>query len=136
MLKKYVIFLVLSSLVTIGCAPKTGPLVSIPARTADTEKLALGGAQLLKVGASGERVIELLGSPNVVTNNEEGLETWVYDKVSKEIEIVRTDDGGWFFSPSRQQSTVQIEGERTLIVVIKFDNNGNVTNVRYRQTSY
>ena len=54
MLKKYVIFLVLSSLVTIGCAPKTGPLVSIPARTADTEKLALGGAQLLKVGASGD----------------------------------------------------------------------------------
>jgi len=102
----------------------------------ETQRLAVGAAQMLKVGSTSERVIELLGSPNVVTNNEDGLETWVYDKVSKETEVVRTSDGGWLFTPKQQQSVVSVVGERTLIVVIKFDKDRRVSNVRYRQTSY
>ena len=119
-----------------GCSTNSGPLVSIPSRSMETQRLAVGAAQMLKVGATSERVIELLGTPNVVSNNEDGMETWVYDKVSKEMEIVRSSDGGWFFTPNRQQSTVRIEDERTLIVVIKFDKDQRVSNVRYRQTSY
>jgi outer membrane protein assembly factor BamE (lipoprotein component of BamABCDE complex) len=133
----FIRFLILISFTLLaGCSTNSGPLVSIPSRSMETQRLAVGAAQMLKVGSTSERVIELLGSPNVVTNNEDGLETWVYDKVSKETEVVRTSDGGWLFTPKQQQSVVSVVGERTLIVVIKFDKGQRVSNVRYRQTSY
>jgi outer membrane protein assembly factor BamE (lipoprotein component of BamABCDE complex) len=133
----FIRFLILISFTLLaGCSTNSGPLVSIPSRSMETQRLAVGAAQMLKVGSTSERVIELLGSPNVVTNNEDGLETWVYDKVSKETEVVRTSDGGWLFTPKQQQSVVSVVGERTLIVVIKFDKDQRVSNVRYRQTSY
>lgn len=133
----FIRFLILISFTLLaGCSTNSGPLVSIPSRSMETQRLAVGAAQMLKVGSTSERVIELLGSPNVVTNNEDGLETWVYDKMSKEIETVRTRDGGWLFTPKQQQSVVSVVGERALIVVIKFDKDQRVSNVRYRQTSY
>jgi outer membrane protein assembly factor BamE (lipoprotein component of BamABCDE complex) len=133
----FIRFLILISFTLLaGCSTNSGPLVSIPSRSMETQRLAVGAAQMLKVGSTSERVIELLGSPNVVSNNEDGLETWVYDKVSKETEVVRTSDGGWLFTPKQQQSVVSVVGERTLIVVIKFDKDQRVSNVRYRQTSY
>ena len=133
----FIRFLILISFTLLaGCSTNSGPLVSIPSRSMETQRLAVGAAQMLKVGSTSERVIELLGSPNVVTNNEDGMETWVYDKISKEIEVVRTSDGGWLFTPKQQQSVVSVVGERTLIVVIKFDKDQRVSNVRYRQTSY
>ncbi len=130
------LLILISFTLLAGCSTNSGPLVSIPSRSMETQRLAVGAAQMLKVGSTSERVIELLGSPNVVTNNEDGLETWVYDKVSKETEVVRTSDGGWLFTPKQQQSVVSVVGERTLIVVIKFDKDQRVSNVRYRQTSY
>ena len=136
----FIRFLILISFTLLaGCSTNSGPLVSIPSRSMETQRLAVGAAQMLKVGSTSERVIELLGSPNVVTNNEDGLETWVYDKVSKEVETVKTVktvDGGWLFTPKQQQSVVSVVGERTMIVVIKFDKGHRVSNVRYRQTSY
>jgi outer membrane protein assembly factor BamE (lipoprotein component of BamABCDE complex) len=119
-----------------GCAPATAPLATIPERQAETRRLAAGAAQMVKVGMSGADVIAALGSPNVLTNNKEGLETWVYDKISNEYEFVTAQDGGWFFSPRSQQSGVQVQSQRTLLVVVNFNADRRVKNVQYRQTSY
>ena len=48
-------------------------------------KLTLGKVQqTLKKGMSQGEIVVALGSPNMVTSDADGLETWVYDKLSTE----------------------------------------------------
>jgi len=109
----------------ISCAPKV-PLAVIPARQIETQKTTLGNVQrIVKKGASNADVIEALSSPNIVTTNNDGTETWVYDKVLTEAEYVQGQNSG-----------VAVRSTRTMIVVIKFDKNSKVDTVQYRQTSY
>ncbi len=131
------LLVILPAILTVaGCTPQTAPLATIPARQVEAQRLAGGAAQMIKAGMSGEDVIAALGSPNVLTNNKEGLETWVYDKISNEYEFVNAQDGGWFFTPRSQSSGVQVRSQRTLIVVVKFDADKRVKDVQYRQTTY
>ena len=52
---------------------------SVPA-TATNNDLTLGKVQSqLEVGMSSASVVELLGSPNIVTNANNGYEVWTYD---------------------------------------------------------
>ena len=109
----------------ISCAPQA-PLAVIPARQIETQKTTLGNVQrMVKKGASNSDVIEALSSPNIVTTNNDGTETWVYDKVLTESEYVQGQNSG-----------VAVRSTRTMIVVIKFDKNSKVDTVQYRQTSY
>lgn len=136
---KYLFIKASASIITLslfGCAPQTVPLNNIPARKIETQKLAVGSAQILKRGMSGADVISSLGSPNVITTDKDGFETWVYDKISNEYEYITAQDGGWLLGPKSQQSGVEVKSQRTLIVVIKFDETKKISNVQYRQTSY
>ena len=57
---------------------------SIPA--VQEQEFTLGAVQRqVKVGASQDEVAIALGSPNIVTQDAEGKETWIYDKVSSSI---------------------------------------------------
>lgn len=112
-----------------GCAQ--APLATIPARQVETQKTTLGNVQqAVKKGAAKEDVIAALSSPNIVTSNPDGTETWVYDKVSTEAEVVANSS---FF---RGDSAVAVKSTRTMIVVIRYDKNNRVDTVSYRQTSY
>jgi len=52
----------------------------------NVNKLTLGKVQqTLKKGMSQGEIIVALGSPNMVTTDAEGLETWVYDKLSTQV---------------------------------------------------
>ena len=112
-----------------GCAQ--APIATIPARQIETQKITLGNVQqVVKKGAPKEDVIAALSSPNIVTSNPDGTETWVYDKVSTEAEVVANSS---FF---RGDSAVAVKSTRTMIVVIRFDKTNKVDTVTYRQTSY
>ena len=107
-----------------ACAP--APLAVIPARQIETQKITLGAVQsVVKKGASSADVINALSSPNIVTSNADGSETWVYDKVSTEQENASGING-----------SVTVRSSRTMMVVVKFDKNRIVETVQYRQTSY
>ncbi len=47
----------------------------------------------IRVGMSGAEVAEALGSPNIVTQDSEGDETWIYDKIASEASYSE-DSGG------------------------------------------
>lgn len=101
-------------------------LSNIPARDQKTTLLTLGAIQKdISPGASSAKVIETLGSPNIITTNDDGTETWVYDKVSIEQESARG-----LFTAASMSST------RTLLVYIRFDAAKRVHEIKYRQTSY
>ena len=122
LIKEHVLFLIFLSIVT-GCQ---APLATIPARQIETQKLTLGFVQTkIKVGVSGDEVVTVLGSPNIITTSSDKSETWVYDKVMTESEVA-----------SGSSSAVAVTTTRTLIVTIKFDLERKVKDVSYRQTSY
>lgn len=84
-------------------------------------------------GVSKEKILESLGSPNMVTTNSEQNETWIYDKVSSTVEN-KTDSsatsvgggalggvlgifGAWGKS---EGSKKEVTSQRTLTLIIKF----------------
>jgi outer membrane protein assembly factor BamE (lipoprotein component of BamABCDE complex) len=126
----------ISLTVLASCAPYSVPLASIPARQVATQKITVGSAQSLKVGMSGADVINALGSPNIITSDAAGGETWVYEKISKEFEFMTAQDGSWIFSPRSQTTGVSSSTERTLIVVVALDSDRKLRKISYRQTTF
>lgn len=118
---------VFAPFVLAGCVTtQPSPLATIPARQIETQKITLGALQSrVQVGVSGDEVIQALGSPNIVTTNDDKTETWVYDKVMTETEVARD-----------ATSIAAVRSTRTFLVRIKFDRNKRVQDVSYRQMSY
>lgn len=128
--------IIVGVLLVSGCAVNTAPLATIPARQLETDKITVAGAQRLQVGMSGADVIAALGSPNIVTGNSNAGETWVYDKFSREVELVSVGNGSWLLSPRSQSSSVSSSSERTLTVVVEFGADKKIERVSYRQSSF
>ena len=81
--KSILTFLVLALAVT-GCVNANYHKNKVQDDRADT--LTLGTVQReIKVGMSSAQVAEVMGSPNVVTTDEERREVWVYDKISSDV---------------------------------------------------
>jgi hypothetical protein len=82
-------------------------------------------------------VVEVLGSPNMVTKNAEGNETWVYDKIHSEYEATRSESGICLilFGGSSSKASGS-SSERTLTIVVHFDENSRVIDFSYRTTSF
>ena len=60
----------------------------------DKDRLTVGTVQReIRKGMTSAEVIEVLGSPNMVTTDENRRESWVYDKISTE-KVYSTSSGG------------------------------------------
>lgn len=104
----------------------------------------------VRVGMSGAEVAQVLGSPNIVSTDEERREVWIYDKISTEeaystssggiaslIMISRITDvllggSGGMSASSGASSTSQ----RTLTVIIKFDEDKRVRDFAYHTSRF
>lgn len=91
----------------------------------------------IRVGMSSSEVIEVLGSPNVVTTDAERREVWVYDKIATETAYSKSEGGVWLLilgasSASGARSTTQ----KTLTVVVKFDDQAKVRDFAYHSSKF
>ena len=106
--------------------------------TAASDNLTIGKVQReIRVGMSSAEVVEVLGSPNLVTTDEQRREVWVYDKISTERVFSRSRDYATLillgsFSRSGASSTSQ----QTLTIIIKCDSAGRVRDFAYRQSKF
>ena len=58
------------------------------------EKLTLGKAQReIKIGMSTAEVVQVMGSPNIVSTDEKRREVWVYDKISTQVAYSKSSAG-------------------------------------------
>jgi len=118
------------------------------------DRLTAGKVQReIKVGMTNAQVVEVLGSPNLVSTDELRREVWVYDKISTESAYSTSTGGvsalilggaasggllggglggGNYNQGAGAASTTQ----RTLTVIIKFDEQGKVRDFAYRQSSF
>ena len=94
----------------------------------------------IHTGMSQPDVAAALGSPNIVTKDSDGDETWIYDKIAREASVSQ-DAGGTglilnlfgFYSRTAGASSTT---ERTLTVIIKFDEDSNVKTFSYHASKF
>ncbi len=110
------------------------------------EQLTVGAVQKeIHIGMAGSQVAEVLGSPNIVSTDENRNEVWIYDKIS--TQYVRADanagilaiGGGSDVIAGVGASGSQSSGatsQRTLTVVIKFDEAGLVRDFAYHTSRF
>lgn len=115
-------------LLLVACTPRYAR------NCADVPRFTLGQAQLyIHEGMSGAEVASFLGSPNIVTKDQEGNETWVYDKVAC---TRKSDSRGFSFFLFGGSSLSTVASQETTTVVIKFDSSGKVASVTYHASKF
>jgi outer membrane protein assembly factor BamE (lipoprotein component of BamABCDE complex) len=129
----------LASIVT-GCMTAAEHQQSLGSAT--ERQMTLGVVQKeIRVGMSQADVASALGSPNIVTKDAEGKETWVYDKIATEASYSQSSGGGYAtlillgIGGSREAGAYSTT-QRTLTVVIKFDKNSSVESFKYHATKF
>jgi outer membrane protein assembly factor BamE (lipoprotein component of BamABCDE complex) len=128
-----------ASLLLGGCQSATEHASQVHQAEDAGSRMTVGQVQReIHVEMSSADVVGVLGSPNMVTTDELRREVWVYDKVATESVSSGSSGGlnalifGGFHSGAGASSTSQ----RTLTVVIKFDQNARVRDFSYRSSSF
>ncbi|WP_223861581.1 outer membrane protein assembly factor BamE domain-containing protein [Geminicoccus harenae] len=102
------------------------------------DRISVGTVQReIKVGMSSADVVAALGSPNMVTTDAQRRETWVYDKIA--TSKVQSSSSGFVFlllGGADGSSSAQSSSQRTLTIIVNFDENNLVRDYSYRQSSF
>lgn len=103
----------------------------------------------LKAGLSQADLAERLGSPNIVARDAAGRETWIYDKVSTEVETTGShlgvggigsaaggSMGGLLGLAAGRHSEKARSSQKTLTVVVRFAADGTVESFTFHQSRF
>ncbi len=137
----------LISLVT-GC--QTASVHKEQVQDDSTDRVTVGKVQReIRIGMSGAEVAQVLGSPNIVSTDEERREVWIYDKIATDRVYSESRGGisalilGWGGSVAGAASGnvsssagASSTSQRTLTVIIKFDNEGKVRDFAYHTSRF
>ena len=133
------VFLLLMLTASYGCMSAAEHQSSLPSTQA--EEMTVGVVQKeIRVGMSGADVATALGSPNIVTKDSAGKETWVYDKIASEVSYSK-DSGGTgliinLFGGYNREAGAVSTTQKTLTVVIKYDDKGLVESFSYHASKF
>jgi outer membrane protein assembly factor BamE (lipoprotein component of BamABCDE complex) len=103
----------------------------------------------IRVGMSGAEVAAALGAPNIVSTDEERREVWIYDKIATTVAYSQSsggiaalifgggnDVGGGGLGTYNRSAGASSSSQRTLTVIIKFDENKKVRDFAYHQSEF
>ena len=148
----YRLCLLVFSLSMLGCMSAAEHKAAV--QNTDSDRITAGKVQReIKVGMPSAQVVEVLGAPNVVTTDEQRREVWVYDKIATET-VYSTSSGGVSAlilggagsggllggvlggGSENRSAGAASKTQRTLTIIIKFDENQKVRDFSYRQSSF
>lgn len=133
---------------SLGCATAADHRAAVQEPVGN--ELTVGTAQKeIRIGMSGGEVAAVLGSPNIVSSDEERREVWIYDKVSTEYAYSSSSSGigtlilGWGGSVAggaggsvSNNSGASSRTQKTLTIIIKFDQEGKVRDFAYHSSKF
>lgn len=150
---RIVSLLAVSALVA-GCQTAAQHSADVQAARASGDKMTVGTVQReIRIGMTNADVVGVLGSPNMVTTDSKRRENWVYDRISTDTVysqssggvnalilggvltgagLVGGGGGAGYSSSAGAKSTSQ----RTLTIIIKFDEKSQVRDFAYRSSSF
>jgi outer membrane protein assembly factor BamE (lipoprotein component of BamABCDE complex) len=118
------------------------------------DKLTVGVVQReIKQGMSGAEVAQVLGSPNIVSTDEKSREVWIYDKVATDTVYSNSSGGisslilgggpvgagamgGGIGGGGSWGSGAASTSQRTLTIIIKFDESKKVREFAYHSSRF
>ena len=118
------------------------------------ERMTVGTVQKeIKLGMPSAEVAQVLGSPNIVTTDGQRREVWIYDKISTDRAFSTSSGGvlalvlggttptgglvgGLGGAGVQEQAGASATRQRTLTVVIKFDDDSKVRDFSYNFTQF
>ncbi|MGH7219647.1 MAG: hypothetical protein ACREI1_04895 [Nitrospiraceae bacterium] len=118
------------SVVAVGCSSEKAEIKE--------DRLTVGKVQgEIKVGMAASQVAELLGSPNIVTTDEKRREVWIYDKVSTDrVDAASSSYAGLIILGTRSSDSSSSQRQRTLTIIIKYDEEKKVRDFAYNSTQF
>ena len=104
----------------------------------EEDKVTVGKVQgEIKVGMDAASVAQILGSPNIVTTDEERREVWIYDKISSDrVDTSSSIGGGIIIFGGGKSSSQSSSNQRTLTIIIKYDEEKKVRDFAYNYSSF
>lgn len=114
------------------------------------DRLTVGKVQReIRVGMTSADVVSVLGSPNMVSTDEERREVWVYDKIATERAYSGSSGGvnvlflgfgsgaaGGLGGGGSSSASASSTSQRTLTVIIKFDKQSKVRDFAYHTSRF
>ncbi len=101
-------------------------------------RLTVGTVQKeIRKGMSGAEVAEALGSPNIVSTDEQGREVWIYDKIS--TDRVQSESSGYgtlILFGYQGRAGASSTSQQTLTIIIKFDHDKKVRDFAYHTSRF
>ena len=147
-----IIFSLLACVLMSGCMTAAEHQQSLS--SAKEREMTVGVVQKeIRVGMSQADVATALGSPNIVTRDSEGKETWIYDKIATEASYSSDSGGagglggaggiagsalilGIFHGNYSRDAGASSTTQRTLTVIIKFNKETKVETFSYHASKF
>lgn len=130
------LYLFLSVVFLAGCSSASSQMKDVKSDAGD--RVTVGKVQReIRVGMPSSQVIEALGSPNIVSTDENRLEVWVYDKIATDVSYSNSNGGVWLILGSvGGNAGATSTSQRTLTIVVKFDADKKVRDFAYHSSSF
>lgn len=88
-------------------------------------------------GMAPDQVAEALGSPNIVSTDEQGREVWIYDRFATDVVASGSEGGVWLLLGAiGGSSRAESRSQRSLTVIIKYDESKRVRDVAYHSSRF
>jgi outer membrane protein assembly factor BamE (lipoprotein component of BamABCDE complex) len=138
----------LSAVLLAGC--QSAAFHRADVQDSSTDRMTVGTVQKeIRVGMSGAEVAQALGSPNIVSTDEERREVWIYDKIATDRAYSSSSGGvnalilgfggsaaGGVGGGGGSSAGASSTSQRTLTVIIKFDKGGKVRDFAYHTSRF
>ena len=129
-----VILALLASISLFGCVSASQHADEVQ----NNSNISVGVVQKeIKIGMTSADVIQTLGSPNMISTDSQRREVWVYDKVA--TDVVQSSSSGWVFgvvAGGHRSAGAVSTSQRTLTIIIKFDEQGLVRDFAYHSSKF
>ncbi|MCX5679789.1 MAG: hypothetical protein NTZ95_03940 [Candidatus Omnitrophica bacterium] len=90
-------------------------------------------SKIIKGQTTQTQILEIFGSPNIITKNKSGNEVWTYDKVS--VDKSATEGYGNILVAGIAKENYS-SSARTFTMMIEFDDNEVVKDYSYRSAAF
>jgi outer membrane protein assembly factor BamE (lipoprotein component of BamABCDE complex) len=126
----------LLALLLSGCMSAQGHREAV--QNDSGERVTVGNVQReIKIGMSGADVAKTLGSPNIVTTDDERREVWIYDKFSTDTTVSEGSGSvNLIIIGASGRAGSSSTTQRTLTVIIKFDKEKKVRDFAYHTSRF
>ncbi len=142
------IFSIIAMIALSGC--QSAGYHKAAVQSDEGERLSVGKVQReIRVGMSSADVVQVLGSPNIVTTDDQRRESWVYDKIATENAYSASSGGvnalilgggsglgAGFGLGGGASSGATSSSQRTLTIIVKFDDKSMVRDFAYHTSRF